>query len=378
MRSIKNFVSEWAGFIVNLITLGGWIGGLVSAVLLSLLRSQGWKLSDGVTIGQVHLSFAMLIFLFVVCVVIVINAYLFGRLLKGAANSTADYKVICDKLPPALQDEIGKIDKANPYVNQAAANLCSELDEKGFKDLLNSDKVKCRNLNAESKIGKVILQCSFIPVDEKENTIIIQRRAENHESIFKKVHRWWKTIYSFISFSPIPDGYNQKFGEILSCYAHEVPVNEDVGLSENNFTFVGIIYNRRGGGKVNKPFLPWRKSNSVQANLGECIRYIFVVYLVDYPKLNFVDDNGKTNWTDINLAFSKTPEKKSRSKDRFFLKDHDYIVGAKPLSEIVTGLETVGGEESKYWLKVEQEAIRNVRRKLDELRQKRNEMKRNA
>lgn len=374
MRSIKNFVSEWAGFIVNLITLGGWIGGLVSAVLLSLLRSQGWKLSDGVTIGQVHLSFAMLIFLFVVCVVIVINAYLFGRLLKGAANSTADYKVICDELPPALQKKIEEIDKENPYVNQAAAKFCSELDEKGFKELLNSDKVKCRNLNAESKIGKVILQCSFIPVDEKGNTIIIQRRAENHESIFKKVHRWWKTIYSFISFSPIPDGYNREFDSILSCYAHEVPLNKPDMLSENNFTFVGIIYNRRGGGKVNKPFLPWRKSNSVQANLGECIRYIFVVYLVDYPKLNFVGDNGKTNWNHIDLAFSKTSmekSKKSRSKDRFFLKDHDYIVGAKPLSEIVRELETVGSEESKFWLKVEQEAIRNVTGKLAELYQKR-------
>ena len=40
MNSIKNFVSEWAGLIVNLITLGGWVGGIVSAVLLGVSQSK--------------------------------------------------------------------------------------------------------------------------------------------------------------------------------------------------------------------------------------------------------------------------------------------------------------------------------------------------
>lgn len=360
MSSIKNFVSEWAGLIVNLTTLGGWMGGIVSAVLLGLSRSDGWKFSDGIMIRQVHLSSEMLMILFVVCVVIVINAYLFGRLLKGVANSTADYKVICDKLPPALQYEIDIKDAASPYVNQAAAEFCSSMDEAGFKQLLNSRNVICKNLNAESKTGKVILQCSFIPIDGNGNTIIIQRRSENHASIFKKVRRWWKKIYSFISFSPIPDGYNRKFDSILSCYAHEVPL-ESVIPSEEDFKFVGIIYNRRGGGKVNKPFLPWKKVDPIRAKLDECIRYIFVVYLVKYPMLHFVGNNGKPNWKDINSAFAKRSKQKSRSRNRFFLKDHDYIVGADSLIKIASNLTTVGSEESKFWLKVEQEAIKRAK-----------------
>lgn len=362
MSAIKNFVSEWAGLIVNLITLGGWVGGIVSAVLLGVSQSKNWKISDGVTIGQVSLSLEMLVILFVVCVVVVINAYLFGRLLKGAANSTADYKVICDKLPVALQREIDTKDAASPYVNQAAAEFCSSLDEAGFKQLLNSTDVTCRNLNAGSKKGKTILQCSFIPVDANGNTIIIRRRGENHASIFKKVHNWWKKIYSFISFSPIPDGHNRKFDSVLSCYAHEVPLDGDgVMLSNNDFHFIGVIYNRRGGGKVKKPLLPCRKSVPVRAKLDECIRYLFVVYLVEYSNLKFVNDNGKPNWNDIENAFAAKSKRKLKRKDKFFLKDHDYIVGADSLIEIASRLTTHGSEGSRCWLKVEQEAIKRAK-----------------
>lgn len=360
MSAIKNFVSEWAGLIVNLITLGGWVGGIVSAVLLGVSQSKNWKMSDGVTIGQVHLSLEMLAILFAVCVVIVINAYLFGRLLKGAANSTADYKVICGKLPAALQREIDTKDAASPYVNQAAAEFCSSLDEAGFKQLLNSSDVACRNLNAGSKKGKMILQCSFIPVDANGNTIIIRRRVENHASIYKKVHNWWKRIYSFISFSPIPDGHNRKFNSVLSCYAHEVPL-DGVRITDADFKFIGVIYNRRDGGKVKKRLLPCRRPVMDSAKLDECIRYLFVVYLVEYSSLRFVNDDGKPNWKDIEDAFAEKSRRGLKRKDRFFLKDHDYIVGVDSLIKIASRLTTHGSEESRCWLKVEQEAIKRAK-----------------
>ena len=360
MSPIKNFVSEWAGLIVNLITLGGWVGWTLSTVLLGVMGSKGRSLADGFTIGHVHLSCEMLVIIFSVCLIIVINAYLFSRLLKGAANRTADYKVVCDRLPVALQREIDTKDAASPYVNQAAAEYCSSLDEAGFKQLLNSYDATCRNLNAGSKAGKTILQCSFIPVDANKNTIIIRRRSENHASIFKKVNNWWKKIYSFISFSPIPDGHNRKFDSVLGCYAHEVPL-DGVKLTDANFKFVGVIYNRRGGGKVKKSWLPWRKPKPVRAELNKCIRYIFVVYLVEYSGLKFVCDDGKPNWVDINLAFAEASKRYSRRKDRFFLKDHDYIVGANSLIEIASRLTTVGSEESKCWLKVEQEALKRAK-----------------
>ena len=361
MSSIKNFVSEWAGLIVNLITLGGWVGWVLSSVLLGVSGSKGRALADGITIGHVHLSCEMLVIIFAVCLIIMINAWLFGRLLKGAANSTADYKVVCDKLPAALQREIDVIDAANPYVNQAGAEYCSSLDEAGFKQLLNSPDATCRNLNAGSKAGKTILQCSFIPVDANKNTIIIRRRSENHASIFKKVSNWCKKIYSFISFSPIPDGHNRKFDSILSCYAHEVPL-DDVKLTDADFKFVGVIYNRRGGGKVKRSWLPWRKPEPVRAELDKCIRYVFVVYLVEYSGLNFVCGGGRPNWIAINRAFAEASKRDSGRKDRFFLKDHDYIVGAASLKEIASSLTAVGSEESKCWLKVEQEALRRAKR----------------
>ena len=360
MNSIKNFVSEWAGLIVNLITLGGWVGWVLSTVLLGVSGSNGRSLADGITIGQFHLSCEMLVIIFAVCLIIVINAWLFERLLKGAANSTADYKVVCDRLPVALQQEIDVKDTASPYVSQAAAEYCSSLDEAGFKQLLNSPDASCRNLNAGSKAGKTILQCSFIPVDADKNTIIIRRRSENHASIFKKVNNWWKKIYSFISFSPISDGHNRKFDSILSCYAHEVPL-DDVKLTDADFKFVGVIYNRRGGGKVERSWLPWKKPDPVRAELGKCIRYIFVVYLVEYSGLKFVCDDGKPNWTAINRAFAEASKRDSGRKDRFFLKDHDYIVGADSLIEIASRLTTVGSEESKCWLKVEQEALKRAK-----------------
>jgi hypothetical protein len=193
--------------IVNLITLGGWVGWVLSTVLLGVSGSKGRSLTDGVTIGHIHLSCEMLVIVFSVCLIIVINAWLFGRLLKGAANSTADYKVVCDRLPAALQQEIDVKDAASPYVNQAAAEYCSSLDEAGFKQLLNSPDATCRNLNAGSNASK--------------------------------------------------------------------------------------------------------------------------------------RDSGR--------------------KGRFFLKDHDYIVGASSLIEIASRLTTVGSEESKCWLKVEQEALKRAK-----------------
>lgn len=360
MNPIKEFIAEWADFIVNVIELGGWIGGILSAILCAVFGTKGWTMADGITFGQVHLSCEMLVILFAVSAIIVVNAYLFGCLLKGAANSTADYKVICDKLPQELQREIATKDKASPSVNQAAAEFCTSLDEAGFKELLNSRDVSCRNLNAGSKQGKTILQCSFIPVDADGNTIIIRRRSENHASIFKKTKNWWKKIYSFISFSPIPDGHNRRFDNILSCYAHEVPL-DGVALTEKDFQFLGIIYNRRDGGKNKKPFWPWKKQAPADAELDKCIRYLFVVYMVKYSNLKFVKDDGKVNWDDINKAFAEKSKRQSDRKDRFFLKDHDYIVGADSLIKIGLSLTTLGSNESKRWLKVEQEAIRRAR-----------------
>ena len=356
MSQIKNFLSEWAGLIVNLITLGGWAGWVLSTVLLGVSRSKGRSLADGVTIGYVHLSCEMLVIIFVVCAILVVNAYLFGRLLIGAANSTADYKVICDKLPEALQREIDVIDEAHPYVDKAEAKFCCAMDEAGFKQLLNSRDVTCRNLNAGSKKGKTILQCSFIPVDVNGYTIIIRRRVENHASIFKRVRNWWKKIYSFISFSPIPDGHNRKFDSILSCYAHEVPL-DGTRISDENFKFIGVIYNRRGGGKIKKTLLQWRRPAQVRAKLNECIRYLFVVYLVEYPNLRFIDGDGKPCWDAINQAFAEETKRDSGKKDRFFLKDHDYIVSVDSLTEIASQISDENSEARKHWLKVEQKAV---------------------
>ena len=356
MNFIKDLVSEWVSPILALVNFCGMVVGAGSFVLLLIFG----RVPDGITFYGVTLSWEMLAILVVAGGIIALNVWLFGRLLKGAANGTTDYKVICDRLPDKLQHELDIIDKAKPYVDRAGAEFCKSLDEKGFKDLLNSSDVTCRNLKAESKAGRIILQCSFIPVDSKGNTIIIRRRMENHASLFKKLKNWWKKIYSFISFSPIPDGHNRKFDSILSCYAHEVPLD---GVSIRNkaekttFQYVGVIYNRRGGGKIKKPLWPWKELVPVKADLNKCIRYLFVVYLVRYPDIKFVRDDGKPNWDDINKAFAEKSKRGSKRKDRFFLKDHDYIVGADSLIEIASRLADEHDRERKRWLKVEQVAL---------------------
>lgn len=356
MNFIKDLVTEWVSPILALVNFCGMVVGAISFVLLFIFG----RLPDGISYHGVTLSWEMLVILVVAGGIIALNVWLFGRLLKGAANGTTDYKVICDKLPGKLQSEMDNIDRAKPYVDRAGAEFCKSLDEEGFKALLNSSDTTCRNLKAESKAGKIILQCSFIPVDSKGNTIIIRRRMENHASIFKKLNNWRKKIYSFISFSPIPDGHNRKFDSILSCYAHEVPLD---GVSIRNedekkaFQYVGVIYNRRGGGKTKKPMWPWKRPAQVKADLSKCIRYLFVVYLVRYSDLRFVRDDKTPNWDDINKAFAEKSKRGSERKDRFFLKDHDYIVGADALIEIASRLANEYGKERRQWLKVEQAAL---------------------
>ena len=85
------------------------------------------------------------------------------------------------------------------------------------------------------------------------------------------------------------------------------------------------------------------------------------MYLVGYSGLKFVCDDGKPNWTDINLAFAESSSRDTGKKSRFFLKDHDHIVGANSLIEIASRLTIVGSEESKCWLKVEQEALKRAK-----------------
>ena len=365
MNLVKSFVYEWVSPFLALVNFCGILVGGVSFVLLLIFG----PLPDGIPFHGVTLSWEMLAILVVAGTIIALNVWLFGRLLKGAANGTADYKVICDRLPDELQTELDRQDMAYPRVDRAAAVFCEKLNEDGFKALLNSHDTTCRNLRAESKLGKTILQCSFIPVDSEGNTIIIRRRMENHASIFKKLKNWRKRIYSFISFSPIPDGHNRKFDSILSCYAHEVPLD---GLSigtngeQDVFQYVGVVYNRRGCGKIKKPLSPCKKPAQPGGDMDKCIRYLFVVYLVRYSDLRFVRDDGKPNWTDINTAFAEKSKRNSRSKDRFFLKDHDYIVGADSLIAIAARLTDGNDDERKRWLKVEQEALKKASQKVVE------------
>lgn len=350
MKVLDRFVSHWAGFIVNVVTVSGW--GV--AAVKSLLYSQ----ENGVVVGNIRVSYEMLAVFPIICALLFVNSWIFGKVLKQVAKRSIDYKVICDTLSGEWKRWIDTSDRASRNLRCADAVVSRKLTEDDFKALLNSPHVTCRRLRADAKVGKTILQCSFIPVDKNGNTIIIRRCCENHESIFKKFNNWLKQIYSFISFSPIPNGYNQAFDDILTCYAHEVPV--DCTRDELEFKFVAVIYNRRsGGGREKKRLFPSKSSKSQPKEPVKCIRYLFVVYLVKYRKLVFADERGKVDWANIDSAFTEKSKRGSKRKDRFFLKDHDRIIGVKPLSEIKDSLsDRTDNSAAKKWQKVEQEAIK--------------------
>ena len=351
MKKIIATINSFAGVTVTWVSLGSicGVGRLAYDVsrmgLTSYIQGHPYRFVLGcLSLGTLFMA--------------VLMVWFFKVVLKRVTNNGMDYKVVCRKLPQELASELANKDLASPYVDEAQAGFCETLDQKGFVDLLNSRDVDCINIKSGSKKGKTIMQCSFIPVDADRNTIIIRRRPENHFSIFKKISSWFKNINAFVSFSPIPDGHNRTFESIARCYAHEVP-SDGAPLSDSDFEFVGVIYNRRGGGKRVKSFFPWRRSKE-RAKLDECIRYLFVVYVVHYKGLHF-SKNGRPNWSDIDLAFSPKPLRGSRGKDRFFLKDHDPIVGVDSVVELGSRLSTNGSEESRRWMKVEQEALRRAK-----------------
>lgn len=358
MRHILRHIHDIVGDIVMWGSLVSMIGGWLNiAAVLSLLVA-GPKI-DAPTL-KIILKFVLLCFILGVMSMIGLVLWLFSVLLRGVSNAVVDYKVICKKFPlrfQGLEKELNDKDIASPHVNGVEASFCRELTEQGFFDLLNSPDTECVNVKSISKKGKTILQCSFIPVDADGNTIIVRRNRQNHISILNKINNWFKTVNAFISFSPIPDGHNRKFESIANCYAHEVP-DDGVRLKDLDFQFVGVIYNRRGGACRHSEAAK-KMRGMIRADLHECIRYLFAVYIVKYSQCHFVS-KGKPNWKDIDLAFAQKDRRGSRREDRYFLKDHDCIVGADSVIDIGSRLKQHGNPEREYWMKVEQSALRRV------------------
>ncbi len=145
---------------------------------------------------------------------------------------------------------------------------------------------------------KCIVQCSFIPIDNQQNTILIHRKPNGHQSLkgFLK-----KSAFSFISFSPIPNRFCEEFNA-LSTYFREVPESKSDTYKPNFVTDIGIVFRYD---RSKKTF------------------YMFYIFVASY------DCEFDTNT--IKEIFAVDPKAKTPT---YFKKDHDDIVGIINLKEL--------------------------------------------
>lgn len=189
----------------------------------------------------------------------------------------------------------------------------------------NQPTVKCRRIFNKAKSGKCFLQCLFVPLDQENNTLLINRLDENHFSLLSRnvrrfLHSKTKiTEYSFISFSPLPDHYMQDFRPEDS-YEREVKKPIDPTKYHHLINFQGLILRKT--------------KNEKDENFTY---YLMLVYTVEYDKITFSKSNIReifscSNQNDIestkNSLLIKLFDIFNIREDEvlYFEKDHDEIL----------------------------------------------------
>ena len=151
--------------------------------------------------------------------------------------------------------------------------------------------------------SKYIVQCLFVPMDKNDNTLLIRRKKENHGSLMYLRN---SGNVSFISFSPIPDHYQEKF-DPLQAYHREVCKNEKYEYTITPFAAC------------------LRKTNGNN--------YFFLIYLIKYPDVEFLK-NGETNTAVIDEIFGTRQADGTLKAGSYFQKDNDLIQRAITFEEL--------------------------------------------
>ena len=151
---------------------------------------------------------------------------------------------------------------------------------------------KKEKIDSHSDPSQCLLQCLFVPVDKNNNTLMIRRKKENHGSIY-----FGRDLGNvcFISFSPIPDFYGEKFDREQ-------------------------VYHREVYPTSNRPEVePYALCMRRDVNN---FNYFFLIYKVVYKDVVFSDRENDNTIRDI---FGTRDADGKLVENSFFQKDHDVI-----------------------------------------------------
>ena len=181
-----------------------------------------------------------------------------------------------------------------------------------LEDFFSGDKgdfaadFSCMPMKSKDKLGKVILQVSFVPMDCNGNTPLILRMPDQHSSA-----RVEKPEFTFVSFSPVPRRYKSDFN-LLDCY------NREVGSRPSAFAEIGMYVSR-----VDK------KEKATKRVIGS-IYYVFWVFVARYAQVSFCKPDGSLD----REVCAKTFASSNGTKGLMFTKDHDEILSALQVKEL--------------------------------------------
>ena len=227
--------------------------------------------------------------------------------------SSFDYKFCADiksqsvgRLLSRLNVSLDRIDANAPVAIKPGDKRFISLDDFFSDTGANySSDFNCMPMKSSDKIGKIILQVSFVPVDCNGNTPLILRMPDQHSSA-----RVEKPEFTFVSFSPVPRRYGNSF-DLLTCY------NREVSSTPSAFAEIGMYLSR-----VDK------KDKRMKSVLGS-VYYLFWVFAARYDDISFLKD-GRLDKDSCRRAFAPV----GANHGLLFTKDHDEIIHAMPVKDL--------------------------------------------
>lgn len=345
--AVNSFATFWQPTGVTLLK---WVDLCLAKVLKSLGVGYNnvWyhKLVGFVDMHQGVIFVCQILFVFVVGFIIINYA------IRTSARNKVDCKLLIpfDGIDP--KSILGKLIACSRFYRTgdfAGVVNCKELEkpisENAFLEIVSAQNSFARLvMGPESKCGYILPECMFVPVDADGNTIVVRRCKAYHSSLMSRLENWMKDLTSFISVSPVPLKYGQQEVDLYECYHQKIPRKTE----EPVFKHVGVYYH---------------EELSAAGNKG----YLMSVYLAYYKNIHLCyKESGETNWTAVRELFARSGlEKKWVCWNRYFNIDHDSIVCARKVCDIIKDIVLLERSGGNSWLKVEQLAMSAVRGGVD-------------
>lgn len=225
-----------------------------------------------------------------------------------------DYKIFFNSVEDIEQNDNNQVWWLRGLSDRTIAFSTKREDFDSSVKILSHQALMCRPFYKKAQKSytspvphRYIIQCLFVPMDKNENTLLIRRKKKNHGSL---MFGNTPENISFISFSPIPDHYGEKFDPEKAYHREVYRPDQNTGIYAKEIKELAVCVRQTNGNN-----------------------YFFLIYKVKYTEVEFLKD-GNTNYEIIEQIFGSRQENGELKKHSYFQKDNDLIEKAITFEEL--------------------------------------------